>query len=94
MSNFSVGSEPARLCSGIALIQNLGTDEIYLDLGTSDVSGVLTPPSVLTAESGLKVASGQCVTILSESAEVYAISAGTSDVRVLPGATALSAVTA
>lgn len=71
MSNFNVTNSATQVAGQAALIQNLGPDDLYVD-----------PSSSVTVGNGLRVAAGKAVAVTG-SVNYYAISEGTSDVRVL-----------
>ena len=67
----------ASALAATGLIQNLGPDEIFL--GESGV----------TSGNGFRVSSGEAVAVGNTNAALYAVSAGTSDVRFLGRATGI-----
>jgi len=75
----TVANVPIVIGSGPQMIQNLGPDTIY-------VGG----PSV-TAETGFTVKIGETFAMLYNGTPSYAVSAGNSDVRRLPGGSGMYA---
>jgi hypothetical protein len=69
----SVGDTPVKIGTGPQLIRNMGPDDLYL--GGADVS----------EENGYPLHSGQSISMLHGDKAGYAISTGTSDVRLMPG---------
>lgn len=61
------------------LIQNLGPDDVYIGESSS-----------VTSSTGLKIVAGKSVAVGNTNGTLYAISAGTSDVRSLTRATGIS----
>ena len=77
MAKFAVDDQAAvDLGTGPMLIQNLGDDEIFLS------GGAVPEPD---AETGLRVSSGEAVSVKYNERGYWAVSVGTSDVRTLVG---------
>lgn len=72
MTDFSVTNSATMVTTAGSLVQNLGPDDLYVD-----------NVSTVTTASGLRVAAGETVAVGANNH--YAISEGTSDVRVLSG---------
>lgn len=75
----SVTTTAQRIPSA-GLIQNLGPDEVYIGESSS-----------VTTSTGLEIVAGESLAVGNTNANLYAISAGTSDVRTLTRATGISA---
>lgn len=76
----SVSDDAVIISNGPGLIQNLGPDEVYI--GEDGV----------TSSTGIKVLSGQAITMAVPNEPTYAVSAGTSDVRFLSRCQGISSV--
>ena len=74
----SVGSTPVSLGQSGQLIQNLGPDDLYVQ-----------PFSGVTVQSGFRIPSGKSVAVGYANGGLYAVSAGTSEVRTLGGGTGM-----
>ena len=75
-----VSSTPVNLGSGSVLIQNLGPDDLFLgSLG-------------VTVETGVRISAGSSITVGYDSEQFYAVSAGTSDARVLASGSGIFSV--
>lgn len=59
------------------LIQNIGPDPVYIGEGS------------VTTTTGVRLSEGQALAVGSSNGKLYAVSSGSSDVRVLPRATGL-----
>ena len=75
----SVGGTAQNLGSSGKLIQNLGPGDLYLQAS-----------SAVTTGTGLKVVSGSAVSTSYNNGGIWAISSGTSDVRILDSGLNLS----
>jgi hypothetical protein len=73
----NVNTTPVNLAGKNPLIQNLGPDPLYVSDG-----------STVSANTGVKLTAGQSLTV-STSKGPWAVSAGTSDVRVVNRGTGL-----
>ena len=81
-----IGTTPVNLGSGNALFQNLGPDLLYV--------GRQLGNDLPTEDTGVRIAAGEAITLGAGSQAIYAVSAGTSDVRVLGAGTGIFAVEA
>lgn len=73
MADISVSSTAIELTNVPSLIQNLGTGILYVDI-----------VDTVTSSTGVEVAAGDSIPV-GGGHTYYGVSAGTSDVRVLPG---------
>lgn len=84
----AVTTVAVALGPGPRLIQNLGPDDLYV--GSSNMNG----DPLVTAEDGIRLSSGESISLQSTSSKISVVSSGTSEVRHLSSGTGVYPVSA
>lgn len=80
MTAYAVATDPVHIGGGFVLIQNLGPDDLYVEVTAEN-----QPEPDLTADTGLQIGAGQSVSFDNSNFWIWGVSDGTSDVRSLEG---------